>query len=372
MSQLFEPYTLKHLSLRNRAVVAPMTRVSAEAEGAANELMRDYYASFAKGGFGLIVSEGVYTDTAFSQGYFNQPGLATEAHRDSWRLVVEAVHDAGAAFIAQLMHGGAQTQGNIHHARHIAPSAVQPSGSQLTFYGGEGPYATPAEMSEQEIQQAICGFAEAARHAREAGFDGVELHGANGYLLHEFISAEFNQRIDQWGGDYLQRLNMPLAVIRAVRAQVGDDFVVGMRLSQSMVCDGQLKWEGGVDEARQRFIALADAGLDYLHVTEPDAAAPAFSEGPSLAAIAKSCVSIPVIGNGRIVTGEQADGMVARGEMDLVAIGKAALANNDWPQRVQQGLALSEFDGTMFVPMATITNELAWRNANGRPALGSS
>lgn len=372
MSQLFEPYTLKHMRLRNRAVVAPMTRVSAEAEGAANELMRDYYASFAKGGFGLIISEGIYTDTAFSQGYFNQPGLATEAHRDSWRLVVEAVHDAGAAFVAQLMHGGAQTQGNIHHARHIAPSAVQPSGSQLTFYGGEGPYATPAEMNEQEILEAIQGFAQAARHAREAGFDGVELHGANGYLLHEFISAEFNQRLDQWGGDYLQRLNMPLAVIRAVRAEVGDDFVVGMRLSQSMVCDSKLKWEGGVNEAGQRFRALVDAGLDYLHVTEPDAAAPAFGEGPSFAAIAKSCVTIPVIGNGGIVTGEQAEGLLVHGDMDLVAIGKAALANNDWPQRIQQGLELSKFDGAMFVPMATITNELAWRNANDRPALGSS
>ncbi|EWC39898.1 NADH:flavin oxidoreductase [Pseudomonas stutzeri] len=368
MSQLLEPYSLKHLSLRNRAVVAPMTRVSAEAEGTANELMRDYYASFARGGFGLIISEGVYTDTAYSQGYFNQPGLATEAHRDSWRLVVQTVHDAGAAFIAQLMHGGAQAQGNIHHARHVAPSAVQPSGSQLTLYGGEGPYATPAQMSEEEIQQAITGFALAARHAREAGFDGVELHAANGYLLHEFISAEFNQRDDRWGGDFLERLRMPLAVISAVRAEVGSDFVVGMRLSQSMVCDGRMKWQGGVDEARQRFTTLAAAGLDYLHVTEPDAAAPAFGDGPSFAAIASGSVSIPLIGNGGIVTGEQAEGMLARGEMDLIAIGKAALANNDWPQRIQRGLALNEFDGAMFAPMATITNELAWRNANDRPA----
>jgi len=372
MPQLLEPCTLKHLRLRNRAVVAPMTRVSAEPEGAANELMRDYYASFAKGGFGMLVSEGIYTDTAYSQGYFNQPGLATEVHRDSWKPVVQAVHEAGATFIAQLMHGGAQTQGNIHHARHVAPSAIQPSGSQLTFYGGEGPYATPAEMSEDDIQQAIAGFALAARHARDAGFDGIELHGANGYLLHEFMSAEFNQRSDQWGGDFLERLSMPLAVIAAVRAAVGDEFVVGMRLSQSMVCDGRLKWEGGEQLARQRFSTLADAGLDYLHITEPDAAAPAFVEGPSLAAIAKGSVAIPVIGNGGIVTGEQAEALLGRGEMDLVAVGKAALANNDWPLRIQQGIELSDFDGSMFVPMATITNELAWRNAHDRPALRTS
>ena len=180
MPQLLEPCSLKHLRLRNRAVVAPMTRVSARAEGAANELMRDYYASFAKGGFGMIVSEGVYTDTAYSQGYFNQPGLATDAHRDSWKPIVRFTKPVRRS---SRKHGGAQTQGNIHHARHVAPSAVQPSGSQLKFYGGEGPYATPAEMSEEDIQEAIAGFA-LARHAREAGFDGVELHGANGYLLH--------------------------------------------------------------------------------------------------------------------------------------------------------------------------------------------
>ncbi|HAW38602.1 MAG TPA: NADH:flavin oxidoreductase, partial [Pseudomonas sp.] len=173
-------------------------------------------------------------------------------------------------------------------------------------------------------------------------------------------------------GTFLERLRMPLAVIAAVRAAVGEEFVVGMRLSQSMVCDGRLKWEGGEEQARQRFRVLADAGLDYLHITEPDARAPAFGEGPSLAAIAKGNVAIPVIGNGAIVTGEQAEALLGRGEMDLVAVGKAALANNDWPQRIQQGIELSDFDGSMFVPMATITNELAWRNANDRPALRSS
>lgn len=366
MPSLLEPVQLKHLQLRNRTVLAPMTRVSAEPDGCANELMRDYYQGFANGGFGLLISEGIYTDTAYSQGYFNQPGLATEAHRDCWQPIVTAVHEAGAAFIAQLMHGGAQTQGNLHHARHVAPSAVQPSGQQLSFYGGEGPYATPAEMTEEDIAQAIDGFVQAAIHARDAGFDGVELHGANGYLLHEFISAEFNQRSDRWGGDFLARLSMPLAVVHAVRAALGEGFIVGMRLSQSMVTDGQLKWEGGVEEAKVRFRTLADAGLDYLHVTGADASAPAFDHGPSLAAIAKATVSIPVIGNGGIGSGEQAQALLDRGELDLVAIGKAALANHDWPQRVRNGTPMDEFEFAMFSPMATITNELAWRGTHGR------
>lgn len=368
MPQLLEPTQLKQLRLRNRVVLAPMTRVSAEPEGQANELMRDYYQAFAEGGFGLLLTEGIYTDTAYSQGYLNQPGLATETHRDSWRPIVEAVHTAGAAIVAQLMHGGAQTQGNIHHARHVAPSAVQPGGTQLSFYGGEGPYATPGEMTEDDIQQAIAGFVQAARHARDAGFDGVELHAANGYLLHEFISAEFNQRTDHWGGDYRARLAMPLAVIRAVRDAVGGEFLVGMRLSQGMVSNSRLKWEGGVEEAKVRFSTLADAGLDYLHVTEFDVDAPAFETGPSLSAIAKDSVSIPVIGNGGVRTGEQAQRLLDSGEVDLVAVGKAALANHDWPLRVRDGDDMSDFDAEMFTPMATLTNELGWRGTHNRSA----
>ncbi|GAB6387558.1 oxidoreductase [Stutzerimonas marianensis] len=368
MPRLFDPLKLNALTLPNRAVLAPMTRVSAEPEGMANEMMRDYYQAFAEGGFGMLITEGIYTDTAYSQGYFNQPGLATEAHRDSWVPVVTAVHQAGAAIVAQLMHGGAQTQGNIHHARHVAPSAVQPDGRQLSFYGGEGPYATPAEMTETEIQEAIEGFVQAARHARAAGFDGVELHGANGYLLHEFMSAEFNQRTDRWGGDYKARLALPLEVIRAVRDAVGADFVVGMRLSQGMVTNSRLKWDGGVEAARDRFVTLAGAGLDYLHVTEYDAGAPAFDGGPSLAAIAKECVSIPVVANGGIATGAQAEALLERGEADLLAIGKAALANHDWPIRVREGVELTEFDYDMFSPMATLSNELGWRGTHGRSA----
>lgn len=368
MPSLFESVQLNQLRLRNRAVLAPMTRVSAEAEGCANELMRDYYQAFARGGFGLLITEGTYTDTAYSQGYFNQPGLATETQRDSWVPIVSAVHEAGSAIIVQLMHGGAQTQGNIHHARHVGPSAVQPNGRQLSFYGGEGPYATPAEMTETEIQEAIAGFVQAARHARDAGFDGVELHGANGYLLHEFMTLEFNQRTDRWGGDFKARLALPLEVIRAVREVVGEHFVVGMRLSQGMVTDSRLKWDGGIEAARYRISTLAGAGLDYVHITEYDVSAPAFDECPSLAAIAKSCVNIPVIGNGGIATGVQAQALLDRGELDFVAVGKAALANHDWPLRVQDNLPLTAFDFDMFSPMATLTNELAWRGTHGRSA----
>ncbi len=126
---------------------------------------------------------------------------------------------------------------------------------------------------------------QAARHAQEAGFDGVELHGANGYLLHEFMSAEFNRRSDRWGGDFKARLALPLTVIREVRQAVGEGFVVGMRLSQSMVTNARLKWEGGIEEAKLRMATLANAGLDYLHITEPDA-------GPRPSARGQACAPL--------------------------------------------------------------------------------
>ncbi|WP_106476977.1 oxidoreductase [Phytohalomonas tamaricis] len=369
MTTLFDSIQIGGLQLPNRAVLAPMTRVSAESDGLANELMRDYYTSFAQGEFGLLITEGTYTDEAFSQGYLNQPGLANEAQRDSWKPIVEAVHAEGSRMFAQLMHGGAQTQGNRFQQRTVGPSTVQPAGKQLSFYGGEGEYPVPDEMTEDEIQQVIAGFAHAARHAKDAGFDGVELHGANGYLLHEFISAEFNQRSDRWGGDIEGRLSLPLAVIEAVRREVGNDFIVGMRLSQGMVTDATLKWDGGVEGARTRFITLARAGLDFLHVTEGDASAPAFEEGgPSLSAIARECVDIPVIGNGSIATGEQANRLLEKGEMDMVAIGKAALANHDWPLRVRNDEDMTRFNFEMFIPMATLSNEKAWRQDNQEPS----
>ena len=226
-------------------------------------------------------------------------------------------------------------------------------------------------MSEEDIQEAIAGFALAARHAREAGFDGVELHGANGYLLHEFMSVEFNQRSDQWGGTFLERLRMPLAVIAAVRAAVGENSWWG--------CDCRRAWSATAGSngraARNR---PGSASVYWLMqgstICTSPSPMPAHrpSERPEPCRHRQGQRSDPVIGNGAIVTGEQAEALLGRGEMDLVAVGKAALANNDWPQRIQQGIELSDFDGSMFVPMATITNELAWRNANDRPALRSS
>ena len=200
-SAILSRHDMQGLNFRNRLAVAPMTRVTATAAGVPTAAMRDYYTRFAQGGFGLVITEGIYTDKAYSQGYRNQPGIADDEQARGWADIAAAVHAGGALAFAQLMHAGALSQANPFRPHTAGPSAVQPAGEQMGFYHGAGRYPTPQEMSEQEIAEAIDGFVQSAlRAVRVAGFDGIEIHGANGYLLDQFLTAHTNLRTDGWGG----------------------------------------------------------------------------------------------------------------------------------------------------------------------------
>ncbi|MDH0866539.1 NADH:flavin oxidoreductase [Mitsuaria sp. GD03876] len=355
-ASLFTPVALGALSLPNRLAVAPMTRVSATADGRPTARMASYYAGFAAGGFGLVITEGTYTDRAHSQGYLFQPGLADDAQRDAWRPVVDAVHAEGGRIVAQLMHAGAISQGNPHRAGTKGPSAVQPAGTQMSFYRGEGPYRRPEAMTVAEIVEAIEGFAAAAVRAKAAGFDGVELHGANGYLLDQFLTAHTNLREDGYGGSLNKRLRLAVETIVAVRDAVGAGFPVGYRVSQGKVNDFGHKWQGGEADAEVVFRTLSAAPIDFLHTTEFEAWQPAFGDGPSLAALAKRHATVPVIANGSLHEPARAVGMLERGEADLVSLGRGALTHADWPRRARQGDALSEFDRALLAPIADLAN----------------
>jgi len=352
---LFTPLELGALRLRNRVAVAPMTRVSASAEGLPTAQMADYYGSFAGGGFALVTTEGVYTDEAWSQGYLFQPGLANDEQRDAWRPVVDAVHQHGAVFIAQLMHAGALSQGNRHRDDTRAPSAVRPKGTQMTFYRGDGQYPLPHAMSGAEIAQAVEGFAKAAQRARAAGFDGVEIHGANGYLLDQFLTEGVNGRQDGYGGAALARLRLIRETVQAVRAALGSDFTLGLRISQGKVNDFVHKWLGE-QEAADIFGALGGLPLDYLHVTEFEAWKPAFGDAPSLAALARRHSGLPVMANGSLHDPARAAAMLADGAADLVSLGRGALTHADWPNRVRAGLPLDDFDRGLLSPLADLDN----------------
>ena len=353
---LFRGLTIGSLAIKNRIGLAPMTRTSAEENGVPSVNMQNYYSRYAKGGFGFLISEGTYPDEAYSQGYLNQPGIANKQHIEGWKRVTDQVHEAGAKMICQLMHAGALSQGNIYKNKTKAPSAMPPKGEQLGFYGGEGAYPTPEEMSHEDIQQAIQGFLNAALNALDAGFDGVEIHGANGYLLDQFLTDYTNKRTDEYGGSTENRVRLLVEVCQAVKEAVGADFPVGIRISQAKVNDYTHKWAGGERDAEIIFSRIGSTGIDFLHVTEYHANEPAFEEnGPSLAVLAKKWGKLPVFANGNINTPELAEEMLKKGEVDLVAIGKAALANKDWANKAAKGESLEEFKPeNFFVPNAKV------------------
>ncbi|WP_248929245.1 NADH:flavin oxidoreductase [Paenibacillus hamazuiensis] len=354
--KLFSSVQLGSLKLPNRAVLAPMTRTSSEPSGLANDRMVRYYTRFAKGGFGLIITEGLYPDAANSRSYENQPGIATDAQADSWRPVIQAVHREGGKIVAQLMHAGALVQ---HGAfTPIAPSAVKPVGTMLEDHGGSGEFAVPREMTLSDIRQAVHGFAEAALRAKQAGFDGVEVHAANGYLLDQFITDYTNRRADEYGGSTERRIRIVVEVLDAIRAAVGPDYLVGVRISQGKVNDFHHKWAGGEEDARIIFTRLAAASPSYIHTTEYKAYAPAFHEGgPTLAELAKRYSGLPVIANGKLGEPDRAEAMLEKDHTDLVAIGTSALVNPDWVSKVQAGRDLHPFDHHFLLPIATLKDE---------------
>ncbi|TLU69921.1 NADH:flavin oxidoreductase [Enterobacter sp. MF024] len=353
---LFTPGKIGGIDLKNRLVVAPMTRVTASEDGIASDRMKVYYESFARGGFGLVISEGIYIDQKWSQTYAFQAGLTSPEQMAGWRNVTDAVHQQNGRIFAQIQHAGALSQGNYFREGTVAPSAVRPAGKQMTFYRGEGEYPVPRELAEDEIEDIINSFADAAAHAVfEAGFDGVEIHGANGYLLDQFFTDYTNQRTDRWGGDIAGRLQLSLDVIQSVRQRVGHDIPVGIRISQGKVNDFFHKWANGEDDARVVFSLLAQSGIDYLHLTEYEAWQPAFPDNPlSLIELArKYAPHLTIMANGSLHDETRATEVMEKGA-DFIALGRGALANHDWPERVAAGGTVREFDTAILGPIANI------------------
>lgn len=356
---LFESTSLNRLDLDHRVGLAPMTRVSATADGRATDEMARYYSKFADGGFSFLLTEGTYTDDAYSQGYANQPGLVTDDHVAAWQTVTDAVHDADAPVFAQLMHAGAQAQDNPHaeDGETLAPSAVQPPGEKAEAYGGSGEFPVPNAATDADLETVREGFVDAAENARRAGFDGVEIHAANGYLLNEFLAADTNRRDDEFGGDPEARARFPASVVEAVSERLPASFVVGVRVSQTRVTDAEYEWAAGEDAAAAFFPAFTDAGADYVHVTEPDVTAPAFGEeGPTMTEYAAEYADAPVVTNGGLADPDAAREAVADGA-DLLTHATGALANPDWPHRVAAGEELDEFDpGAFLAPTAELSD----------------
>ena len=349
------------LRTANRFVLAPMSRASAYKDGTPTAAMARYYAEFAKGGFGLLIAEGAFTDDVFAQSYSNQPGLVTDAHQAGWAQVVTAVKAEGGRIILQLIHAGAVSQ---HVDTPHAPSAIRPKGSMLVGYGHkQGAYGIPEVLSLDDIDNVVGGFVSAAKRAERAGFDGVEIHCANGYLLDQFLTPESNTRTDKYGGDLANRLRLTCDILSEVKARATTGFLVGVRLSQAKATEPDYFWHNGLQDAGQIFDSVAAAGADFIHLASEAkgyAYHSATKSGENLTSFAKRLTGLPVIANGGLQDVSLANEILGADQADFVAVGKTALLNPDLPKRLRAGLPLRAFSYDMFKYGVTIDAQEKW------------
>lgn len=328
---LFSPLAVGDLELPNRVVMAPLTRMRADADGVPTALIAEHYAQRA--GLGLLISEGTYP-SAESRAYPGQPGIVTDAQQEGWRAVAEAVHAHGGRIVMQIMNGGRVSHTEITGTeRIVAPSAVAIEGDAHTP-AGKLPYPVPHALSTEELAVVREEFVAAARRAIAAGLDGVEVHGANGYLLHEFLAPSSNRRTDAYGGSPEARARFVVEVTTAVAEAVGAGRV-GIRLSPEHNIQGID--ETDADETRRTYEAVVDGlaplGLAYLSVLHRDPAGPLVQD-------LRSRFGGPFIANsgfGSITTREEAIAIVAERTADAVAVGRPAIANPDLVERWRGG-----------------------------------
>jgi 2,4-dienoyl-CoA reductase-like NADH-dependent reductase (Old Yellow Enzyme family)/thioredoxin reductase len=327
---LFSPFQIGNLELKNRIVMPPMATNFAGEDGFINERHIAYYLRRARGGVSYITSEhtGVLRQ---GRAFPNMTLIDSNQHILPFKKLVEAVHKEGGKIVIQINHAGRQTSASITGSPIVAPSAI-PCPVRMEM---------PKELSYEEIQKIIEAFGEAAHRVKETGADGVEIHMAHGYLINQFLSPFSNKREDEYGGDADRRMRIALEVLRAVRNKVGAEFPVLCRLSADEYVDGGLK----IDASKEIAKALERNGADALHVSACVAASGYLNHPPyyaeegvfvHLAQGIKSVVGIPVITVGRIRTPELANRILEEKKADLVSMGRALIADPELPAKTLQ------------------------------------
>lgn len=329
MAGLFDSIVINGLELKNRIVMAPMATNMATPEGRVTDRHIKHYAARAEGGVGLIILEHTYVSIKGKLAR-NQTGLYDDSLIPDLKRLVNAIHEAGAKVIVQLTHAGARTTSETTGSRPRGPSAVKlPDGIEIT-----------GTLSIPEIKSIISAFIEASRRAIEAGCDGVELHGAHGFLLNQFISPYTNHRDDEYGGSRENRVRFATETIRGVKENLGGKPLF-YRFGADDMIDGGLTQE----EGRELAPLLEQAGVNVLDISG------GFGVGDSynfteqgffvpLAELIKSAVDVPVIGVGNITEPEFADRIIREGRVDLVAIGRKLLSDPDFPRKAAEKLGI--------------------------------
>jgi N-ethylmaleimide reductase len=340
---LFTPLQLGALRLRNRIVMAPMTRSRAGADGLPTAIMVDYYRQRASAG--LIISEGI-APSAVGLGYCRTPGIYNAAQVAAWRAITDAVHTEGGCIVAQIMHVGriAHPLNKPAGSRTVAPSAIAARGEMYTDQSGMQPFAQPQALALEEIPAVIDEYRQATVNAFAAGFDGVELHCTSGYLPAQFLCTGTNQRTDRYGGSVENRSRFVLEVLAAM-AGVDGARRVGMR-----ICPDNPFNDLRDDDPRQTFDCLLQAAqpldLAYLHAIR-------FPRGRvDNLALGRRYFGDRLIGN-ESFSFREAQQAIATGELSAVSFGRHFIANPDLVERLRDGLQLAEFDlSTLYTPGA--------------------
>ncbi|MGY1747239.1 alkene reductase [Blastococcus sp. SYSU D00695] len=324
---LFSPVTLGDLELTNRVAMAPLTRMRSGDSGVPGDLVVEHYAQRA--GIGLIVTEGTYP-VHESQAFAGQPGIVTDEQVAGWRRVADAVHERGGRIVMQVMHGGRVTHPAINGGRRVeAPSAIAIDGEARTATGKE-PYPVPHALTTAEVRERVQTFVDASRRAVEAGLDGVELHGANGYLLHEFLAPSANRREDAYGGSPENRARFVVETVAAVAEAIGAGRV-GLRISPQHDIQGAV--EPDRDDVLATYGSLVDQlrplGLAYLSVLHRE-------PGGDLVQELRRRFGGPLMANsgfGSITTRAEALALIESAHADVVAVGRPVIANPDLVER---------------------------------------
>lgn len=347
MSDLFDPLTLGGLELRNRVLMAPLTRMRATPPGdVPNDLMVEYYRQRA--GAGLIVSEGAQI-SPIGKGYMDTPGIYSDEQVEGWRRVAGAVHAEGGLIAAQLWHTGRVNHESLHDGELPVSASAEPFRSRTTIRGEDGrPFRincpTPRALTIEEIAATVEDYGRATANAREAGFDAVELHGAHGYLLQQFTAVSSNHRDDEYGGSLENRARLTL---EAVDAAIGawEPSRVGIRISPIGSFNGLD--DDDVPMALHLASELSARAVGFLHLSEPDwAGGPVIGE--DFRRQLRDAFDGVLIGAGNY-THAKAARLLEAGLIDAAAFGRAFIANPDLPERLRSGAPLSEPDaGTYY------------------------
>ena len=334
--RLLEPFRLHDLDLRNRMVMAPLTRSRSGPDRIPNSTMAEYYAQ--RSSAGLIVSEAT-TISPQANGWLESPGIYTDAMEAGWRIITDAVHARGGRIFLQLWHMGRASHSAFHGGRPpVSASAVRIHGDGIHTPAGKQPYETPRALESHEVAGVVADYAAAAARARAAGFDGVEIHAANGYLIDQFLQAKTNLRTDDYGGSIEKRCRFLIDVVAAV-ARVWPSHRVGVRISPNGAFNDM-----GSPNYREQFLHAAAAldrlRLGYLHVVDGLAFGFHALGEPMTLADFRGVFRGPIVGNCGY-TLETAEAAVQAGHADLIAFGRPYISNPDLVERFANGWPLA-------------------------------